>query len=55
MSHKRFIVELKQLLRKRGKITKEQKEYAKAEENAMLQMYPISKPSKERKRLEDGK
>ncbi len=55
MSHKRIIDELKQLLRKRGKITKEQREYAKAEENAMLQMYPISKPLKKGKRLEDGK
>jgi hypothetical protein len=47
MPNKKLIDELKKLLRKRGKITKEQREYAKAEENAMIQMYFITKPSEE--------
>jgi len=47
MPNKEVINELKTVLRQRGKIPKVQMEYAKVEEKAICQMYPITKPSKE--------
>jgi len=47
MPNKKFINELKKLLRQRGKVPKVQIEYAKVEGKAMSQMYPITKPSEE--------
>jgi hypothetical protein len=45
VSNKKIIDELKKLLRQRGKATKEQLEYAKAEEKAMKQIYRRSRHS----------
>jgi hypothetical protein len=47
MPNKKFINELKKLLRKRGKASNVQMEYAKVEENALRQMYPVTTPSEE--------
>ena len=47
MPNKKFINKLKKLLKQRGKLPKVQMEYAKVEEKAMRQMYPITKPSEE--------
>ncbi len=47
MPKRKFINELRKLVRQRGNLSKEQREYAKAEENAMMQMYPTIKPSEE--------
>ncbi len=47
MPKRKFINELRKLVRQRGNLSKEQREYAKAEENAMMQMYPAIKPSEE--------
>ena len=47
MPNKKFINELKKLLRQRGKVPKVQIEYAKAEGRAMSLMYQITKPSEE--------
>ncbi len=47
MPNNKLINELKKLLRQRGKAPKVQMEYAKVEEKAMRQMYPITKPSEE--------
>ncbi|MEN8265263.1 MAG: hypothetical protein ABFR82_17590 [Nitrospirota bacterium] len=49
MPNKKFIEELKELLRLRGKISTVQVDYARAEEKAMIQMYPITKPSEEKR------
>ena len=49
MPNKRFIDELKELLRLRGNVSNEQWQYAMVEEKAMMQMYPITKPSEEKK------
>jgi hypothetical protein len=49
MPNKYFIKELKEMLRLRGKVSMAQKEYARAEEKAMMQMYPITKPSEEKR------
>jgi hypothetical protein len=49
MPKKTLIIELKKLLRQRGEVSKEQREYAKAEEQAMMQMHPIGKPFEERR------
>ena len=43
------IIELKKLLRQRGEVSKEQREYAKVEELAMMQMYPVVKPGEEKR------
>ncbi len=40
MPDKKLIYELRKLLNQRGNITKAQKEYIRAEEKAMMQMYP---------------
>ena len=47
MPNKKFIDELKELLMLRGSISKEQLQYAMVEERAMMQIYPITKPSEE--------
>ncbi len=47
MPRKKFINELRKLVSQRGKVSKVQLEYAKAEERAMMQMYPAIKPSEE--------
>jgi hypothetical protein len=47
MPKRKFINELRKLVSRRGKVSKEQLEYAKAEERAMMQMYPIMKPCEE--------
>ena len=49
MPNKKFIEELKELLRLRGKVSKAQVEYTRVEENAMMQMYPITKPFEEKR------
>ena len=40
MPDKKLIYELRMLLNQRGMVTKAQKEYTRAEEKAMMQMYP---------------
>ncbi len=47
MPNKKFIEELKELLRLRGKVSNAQVEYARVEEMEMMQMYPATKPSEE--------
>ncbi len=47
MPNRRLIEELKKLLRERGIISRVQREYAKAEEQAMLQIHPMTKPGEE--------
>lgn len=47
MPRKKFINELRKLVSQRGKVSKVQLEYAKAEERAMMRMYPAIKPSEE--------
>ena len=49
MPNKKFIEELKELLRLRGTVSKAQVEYTRVEEKAMVQMYPITKPSEEKR------
>ncbi len=49
MPNKKFIEELKELLRLRGKVSKEQVEYTRVEEKARIQMYPITKSSEEKR------
>jgi hypothetical protein len=49
MPNKKFIDELRQLLRLRGKVSREQMHYAMVEAKAMQQMYPITKPSEEKR------
>jgi hypothetical protein len=49
MPNKKFIEELKELLRLRGKVSKAQVEYTRVEEKARIQMYPITKPSEEKR------
>ena len=49
MLSKRLIAELKKLLKQRGEVTKDQREYAKVEEEAMMQIYTIPKPSEEKR------
>ncbi|HBH61531.1 MAG TPA: hypothetical protein DDX85_07300 [Nitrospiraceae bacterium] len=40
MPDKKLIHELRKLLNQRGKVSEAQKEYTRAEERAMMQMYP---------------
>ncbi len=47
MPKRKFIKELRKLVSQRGKVSKVQLEYAKAEERAMMKMYPAIKPSEE--------
>jgi len=49
MPNKELIAELRGLLRQRGMATEVQREYARAEEIAMVKMFPIAKPSEEKK------
>ena len=49
MPNKKFIDELKELLRLRGEVSRAQVEYTRVEERAMVQMYPITKPSEEKR------
>ena len=49
MPKKKLIIELKKLLRQRGEVSKEQREYARVEVQAMMQMYPIEKPGEEKR------
>lgn len=49
MPDKKFIDELKRLIRQRGKVSRSQYQYAMAEEKARTQMYPIEKPSEEKR------
>ena len=49
MPKRTLINELKKLLRQRGQVTKQQREYAKIEERAMMQMYVITKPAEEKR------
>lgn len=49
MPKKKIINELKRLIRQRGKLTRQQREYALIEEQGMLEMYPITKPSEEKR------
>ena len=49
MTDKKFITELKRLLARRGNITEAQREYARAEEKTIAQMYPITRPSEEKR------
>lgn len=43
MPNKKILDELKKLLRQRGRVTRQQKEYAKAEERAMMEIYTEKK------------
>ncbi len=47
MPRRKFINELRKLVSQRGEVSKVQMEYAKAEERAMMSMYPTIKPSEE--------
>ncbi|MEN8264313.1 MAG: hypothetical protein ABFR82_12710 [Nitrospirota bacterium] len=47
MLNKKFIDELRELLRLRGKVSKEQWQYAMVEAKAMMQIHPIINPSEE--------
>lgn len=49
MPRKKIINELKKLMKQRGNLTKVQREYAMAEEKAMMQMYPMTRPSEEKR------
>lgn len=49
MPKKKFIDELKEMLKRRGKVSREQWQYAMAEEKAMMQMHPITRPSEEKR------
>ena len=49
MPRKKLIKELRKLIRERGSVTKEQREYAMVEEQGLLEMYPITKPSEEKR------
>ena len=50
MTNEIILNELGQILRQRGEVTKEQREYAKVEEQVMKDMYPLTKPSEEIRR-----
>lgn len=43
MPNKKILDELKKLLRQRGRVTRQQKEYAKAEERARMEIYTKNK------------
>ena len=47
MPKRKIINELRQLLKQRGTLTREQREYARTEVNAIMRMYPITKPADE--------
>ena len=49
MNNKRILDELKRLVRERGRTLKNQIEYARVEEQAMLGIYPIQKPCEEKR------
>jgi hypothetical protein len=49
MINREILVELKTLVRQRGMVTKAQVGYAMVEESAMKEMYPITRPSEEKK------
>ncbi len=49
MPKKNLIKEFKKLLIERGQIPQVQREYAMVEEQAIMQMYPITKPSEEKR------
>lgn len=49
MPRKKIISELRKLIRERGTVTKEQRDYAIAEEQGLIEMYPITKPSEEKR------
>ena len=47
MLRKKIINELKNLLLQRGQITRQQREYAMVEEQVIIKLHPITKPSQE--------
>jgi hypothetical protein len=47
MPRKKIINELKKLIRQRGKLTRQQREYALIEEKGIKEMDSITKPSEE--------
>lgn len=47
MPRKKIIDELKKLVRQRGELTRQQREYAMIEEQGIKEMYTITKPSEE--------
>ncbi len=49
MPRKKIVNELRKLIRERGTVTKEQREYAIVEEQVLMEMYPITKPSEEKR------
>ena len=49
MPRKKIVSELRKLIRERGTVTKEQQEYAMVEEQGLMEMYPITKPSEEKR------
>jgi len=49
MPKKKVITELRTLLERRGEISKAQREYAKVEEEAIVRMYPITRPGEEQR------
>lgn len=46
---KGILDELKQVVRQRGEATKQQRAYFLVEEHTMLEMYPMPKPSEEKR------
>ena len=49
MVNKMILHELKSILTQRREVTKEQRAYARAEEELMSEMYPITRPSEEKR------
>ncbi len=49
MPRKKIVSELRKLIRERGTVTKEQREYAMVEEQGLAEMHPITKPSEEKR------
>ncbi len=47
--HQQILAELKKLVIQRGHATKVQRDYAMAEECAMNEIYPLTKPSEEKR------
>lgn len=49
MVNKMILMELKELISRRGELTKVQREYARIEERLISEMYPLPKPSEEKR------
>lgn len=49
MVNKEILMELKDVISRRGELTKVQREYARIEERLISEMYPVIKPAEERR------